>query len=243
VVCSGCHRLNGCAADRMCHSCRLQRRAPANKKFQWTPELDEKLRHAYQRAQTKVALTYNLDLVQRSCGFTRVVILSRAAVLGLAFCRRRPWTKEEIDRLGEHAGMSTLAALAKKLDRTPASVKAKLKQLEISFRLREGYTKEDLRLLLRVSTKSIRNWVNRGWLRGVNGRFPESAVAKFLHQHPDQYQLGRVEEAWFKGLIFPAFNRAPQSRVNGRVARIAAGTMLISNGMRISDGDLTNLDM
>jgi len=171
------------------------------------------------------------------------VILNRAAVLGLAFCRRRSWTKAEIDMLGEHAGVSTVAALAKKLDRTPASVKAKLKHLEISSRVREGYTKEDLRLLLRVSAKSIRNWVNRGWLRVVNGRFPESAVAKFLHQHPDQYQLGRVEEAWFKGLIFPAFNRAPQPRANCRVSRIGVDTMLISNGVHITGGDVTNLDL
>jgi len=242
VVCIDCNRLNGCATDQLCHSCRLQRRSPQNKRFHWTPELDEKLRHAYQRAQTKADLTCNLDLIQRSCGFTRVVILNRAAALGLVYCRRRPWTKEEIGILGEYAGISSVGALAKKIDRTPASVKAKLKQLEISFRVREGYTKEDLRLLLRVGAKSIRNWVSRGWLRVVNGRFPESAVAKFLHQHPDQYQLSRVEEAWFKGLIFPAFNRVPRSRVNSRIARISVGTMLDSNRAQLCEDDLRSLD-
>src|SRR5216684_3651398 len=213
VVCIGCKRLNGCAADDLCHSCRLRGRSPQNKKFHWTPGLDEKLRRAYQRAQTRTDLTYNLHLIQRSCGFTRVVILNRAAVLGLAFGQRRSWTNEEMEILTELAGRTTIRAIAKKLSRTPASVKAKLRQLEISARVREGYTKDDLRLLLGVSAKSIRNWVDCGWLRVVNGRIPEPSVARFLRQHPDQYQLSRVEEAWFKGIVFPAFNQVSQSRI------------------------------
>ena len=243
VVCVGCSRLKGCIADQLCHSCRIRRRLPQNKRFHWSPELDAKLRHAYQRARTRIDLTYNLDLVQRSCGFTRPVILSRAALLGLVFCQGRPWAPEEIDMLGEHAGTTTVCAIAKKLDRSPASVKAKLKQLTISARIREGYSKEDLRHLLGVSAKSIRNWVSRGWLRVLNGRFPEAGVARFLRQHPDQYQLRRVEEAWFKGLIFPAFNRVPQSEMSSRVSGIAVDTMLVSDDGQIWDGDLMNFDM
>jgi hypothetical protein len=122
--------------------------------------------------------------------------------------------------------MSTVGALAKKLNRTPASARAKLKQLEMSARIKEGYTKEDLRFLLGVSAKFIRKWVRWGWLRVVNGRFPESGFAKFLRQHPDQYQLSRVEEAWFKGLIFPTFNRVPQSGMPPPLARTSIGEIL-----------------
>jgi hypothetical protein len=243
VVCTGCSRLNGCIADQLCHSCRIRRRLPQNKRFYWSLELDAKLRHAYQRARTRIDLSHNLDLIQRSCGFTRPVILNRAALLGLAFCQRRPWATEETDMLGEQAGTSTVCAIAKKLDRSPASVKAKLKQLTISARVREGYSKEDLRHLLGVSAKSLRNWVSWGWLRVVNGRFPEPSVAKFLRQHPEQYQLRRVEEAWFKGLIFPAFNRVPQSRMSSRVSGLPADTMLGSDDGQICDGNLMNLDM
>jgi len=212
VICIDCNRVNGCAADRLCHSCRLQRRSPQNKRFHWTPELDGRLREAYQRAHTRAGLTANLNVIQRSCGFTRVVILNRAVVLGLSFCQHRPWTMDAIDVLRENAGKNSVGALAKKLNRTHGSVTAKLKQIQVSRRISDGYTKEDLRVLLGVSAKTIRNWIAWGWMRIVAGRIPESSVAKFLRQHPDQYQLSRVEEAWFKGLIFPAFNQVPQIR-------------------------------
>ena len=154
----------------------------------------------------------NLNLIQRLSGFTRVVILNRAVDLGLAYCQRRPWTADEIDTLREHAGRVTPGAIAHKLNRTHASVRSKLKQLKISARISEGYTQVDLCCLLGVSPKSIRNWIAWGWLRGVAGRIPETSVVRFLRQHPDQYQLSRVDEAWFKGLIFPAFNHITQSR-------------------------------
>lgn len=184
-----------------------------NKRFYWTDELDSRLRQAYQRAHTRAELTTNLDLLQRSCGFTRVVILNRAVSLGLVFGQRRPWTADDIDVIRECAGKTGPSALAKKLNRTHASVTAKLKQLALSAKITEGYTQEDLRLLLGVSSRSVKNWIAWGWLRLVAGRIPESSVAKFLRQHPDQYQLSRVEEAWFKGLVFPAFNHlSPRER-------------------------------
>jgi hypothetical protein len=31
---------------------------------------------------------------------------------------------------------------------------------------------------------------------------------KFLRDHPEEYRLNRVDEAWFKGLMFPSFGRA-----------------------------------
>lgn len=213
VICVGCNDVSACPADQLCHSCRLERRAPVNKRFHWNEELDNRLRQAYQRAYTRAELTTNLDLLQRSCGFTRVVILNRAITLGLGFGQRRAWTGDEIDVVRECAGKIRPSALAKRLNRTHASVTAKLKQLAVSARITEGYTKEDLRLLLGVSSRSINNWIAWGWLRVVTGRIPETSVAKFLRQHPDQYQLSRVEEAWFKGLMFPAFNHlSPRER-------------------------------
>src|SRR5579864_1664118 len=91
VLCIACHSPTACAADRLCHSCRIRRRPPANKRFIWTFELDERLRRAYQSASTRATLTENLNALQKITGFTRVVVLNRAAELGLAFSTRRPW--------------------------------------------------------------------------------------------------------------------------------------------------------
>ena len=44
-----------------------------------------------------------------------------------------------------------------------------------------------------------------GWLRVQQGRVTEPSIIKFLREHPEEYRLSRVDEAWFKGLLFPAF--------------------------------------
>ena len=208
VTCIGCRLQNGCPSDQLCHSCRIRSRAPVNKRFVWTAALDERLRRAYQGAVTRAHLTQSLEAIQKSSGFTRVVILNRASELGLAFSLRRPWSSEEVSLLGEHAGRLTVGRLARKLNRTPASVKAKLKQLQLRSRVTEGYTIVDLQQLLGVSPRPVRHWIMNGWIRPAGARITESSVAKFLRQHPEQYRLSRVDEAWFKGLIFPAFNRS-----------------------------------
>ena len=221
IKCSDCNRRRGCRADGLCHGCRIRRRPPASRKFSWTPALDQHLTRCYRAADTRFELSRNLDSLQRLSGFTRVVILNRAAQLGLAFSKRRPWTPDECEFLALHAGRNTAGMMARRLNRTHASVTAKLKQMELSARITEGYSLEDLRQLLGVSAVSVRKWVEWGWLRLVDGRIAESRVIRFLRQHPDQYQLGRVDEAWFKGVLFPVFNGAWQRPGTAQHARSA----------------------
>ena len=220
VKCSTCRRMNGCASDRQCHRCRLLSR-PTRRKFNWTPELDEILRRAYKNASRREELSRNLDHLQRMSGFTRNVILNRAVQLGLSFSMRRPWTDVEIIVLETRTRHSTVKSLAARLNRSHSSVKAKLKDLGLSGRISEGYTQDDLRQLLGASTRSIRHWLARGWLRLVNGRIPEASVLRFLRLRSEQYHLGRVNQAWFKGLLFPAFNRTSQPRRDIDHARTA----------------------
>jgi hypothetical protein len=221
VKCCRCGRMNGCASDQRCHSCRILSREPARRKFVWTSGLDEILRRAYKNANTRKELSTNLSNIQRGSGFTRNVILSRAVQLGLSFSTRRPWTEQEVETLEARSGQATLKALAVRLNRTHSSVKAKLKELGLSGRLSEGYTQDDLRQLLGASTRSIKHWLACGWLRMVQGRIPEASVLKFLRLHSEQYHLGRVNQAWFKGLLFPAFNGNAHRRADIDQARVA----------------------
>ena len=185
----------------------MRRRPPPNKRFDWTPDLDDRLRRAYKNARSRAELSRNLNAIQRISGFTRVVILNRAAEMNLAFGHRRQWNDDEVERLREYAGSMSPRAIAMRLNRTHASIKAKLKALEISGRIVDGYSQQDLQQLLGVGPKSTRRWLAQGWLQSRNERIPEACVISFLRLHPDQYQLNRVEEAWFKGLLFPSFNR------------------------------------
>ncbi len=202
--------MNGCRKDGLCHSCRIQGRPVAGRKFVWTVESDAFLVRAYKRSRTRTELSTNLDNLQKTTGFTRNVILARAVQLGLAFSKRRPWTAEELRTLEKKAGQASPRALAVQLQRTHGSIKAKMKELGLSARIQEGYSREDLRQLLGVSALSVKQWLANGWLRTTNGRISEPSVIKFLRLHSEEYHLGRVDQAWFKGLLFPAFNFAGQ---------------------------------
>ena len=212
VTCSGCGRENACAKDRSCHSCRVKSRPNPNKRFHWTPELDERLRRLYSAASARTELTNALNDFQRQSGFTRVVITARACELGLAR-HRREWTQEELFLLREQAGSATKATIARTLGRSYYSIKYQSSRLQLSTRIREGYSQEDLQMLLGVGRKTIQKWLRLRWLKARQGRISEGSVAQFLRAHPEEYQLNRVEEAWFKGLVFPAFNTMRDSRV------------------------------
>ena len=159
----------------------------------------------YQSAPSRAALIDGITSLQRSTGFPRSVIVSRAALLGLTSPGRR-WSKGEIAKLQEIVGSRSLSAIAGELGRSYYSVKGAVGRLQVSARVTEGYSHQDLEHLLGVGSRRVRRWIGRRWIKLVNGRVPESEISRFLRRHPGQYQLNRVDEAWFKGLFFPAFN-------------------------------------
>lgn len=65
----------------------------------------------------------------------------------------------------------------------------------------------DVQYLLGVGGRSIKKWIKLGWLRVQNDRITEASMVKFLREHPEEYRLNRVDETWFKGLLFPSFGR------------------------------------
>jgi hypothetical protein len=190
-------------------SLRFLRQRVATKKFHWTEGLDAALKRAYQTAHGREELIQNISLMQRLTAFPRFAIISRAAVLGVARMKQRPWTQSDIQHLRELVGTSGRQAIARKLGRTEYSVKAELRKLKLSLEFRDGYTRTGLATVLGASAKTVRRWEHLGWLRTVDGRFSEEAIRRFLIRHPDQYQLSRVDEGWFKGMVFPRFNVAP----------------------------------
>jgi hypothetical protein len=173
---------------------------------------------AYKEARDRCSLTENLNTLLQRSGFPRVVILARAERLGLSSTKRR-WTAEEAEYLSESAGTLTKVAIARKLRRSYWSVKARCSQLQISSRLTNGYSRTDVQYLLGVGTRSVKKWIKMGWVRLQDNRLTEASVAKFLRDHPDEYKLNRVDEAWFKGILFPAFGRTsrePSSRFTSK---------------------------
>ncbi len=205
VACRKCQDPHGCPKDRLCHRCRIQNKPNPNKRYQWTPNLDLALKRAYQ-ASTRRELSKNLDLFQLRSGFTRVVIVARAATLGLG-SRRRRWSAEEIEALTDAAGRVSKSAIARRLNRSYWSVKAEFSRLELRSRLSDGYSQGDVACLLGASERSVRKWISLGWLKLQHSRVTEASLIRFIRTQPEEYQLSRVDEAWFKGMLFAGFGR------------------------------------
>lgn len=212
VRCRECASERGCPKDQLCHSCRIRSIANRRKRHLWSPQLDQELRRVYRTARTRNALIEGITHLQRLTEFPRSVIVSRAAGLGLTSRRGEPWAVHELAALCSKAGTRSVSDIARHLKRSYYSVKGQLCRLRLSARVIDGYSQDDLQNLLGVSSRRVRRWVNLKWLTVQGGRISERDLIRFLQRHPNEYQLNRVEEAWFKGLMFPAFNSATLHR-------------------------------
>jgi hypothetical protein len=151
----------------------------------------------------------------RQTGFPRWYIKRQARRLGLSMNQdRRPWTREELDSLDRLLGKVSAATIAKRLKRTETSVLMKIKALGLSRRLSEGYTMRDLEECLGEDHHKIQKWIANGWLpdrlqgtrrHDSNGhdihRFREKDILAFLKGHPQEVNLGKLDQVWFLDLV------------------------------------------
>ena len=221
VGCLKCGQPKAAAKDRLCHSCRIKSRPNPNQRFIWDGRLDARLRAAYSNASSREQLTRNLDALQYSTGFTRIVIISRAARLAISCSKRRSWSDAELDFLYANVGSMSVSLVARKLSRSYYSVKAQIAKRELSGRVLEGYAKQDLADVLGVGRRKVDTWLARGFLVCRDGRVPEHSVMRFLKSYPEEYRLGCVDEAWFKGLLFPSFGQSIWKKAKSRAASSA----------------------
>jgi hypothetical protein len=104
------------------------------------------------------------------------------------------------------AGTLTAGAIARRLGRTRWSVQLRAARLELSLRVRTGYNVTDLAAVFGVHRTRARGWVTRGLLGPPEAwqglRVSDVAVARFIRRHPHEYDLRRVDELWFKSMVF-----------------------------------------
>jgi hypothetical protein len=76
--------------------------------------------------------------------------------------------------------------------------------LDHSTAAREGYDVGDLQRVFGESEGKIRGWLRRGLLVIVRGSELVSgqAVARFASRHLHEYDLRRVDQFWFKSMLF-----------------------------------------
>ena len=193
---------------RFCLKCRAERRRHA-----WLSQHD-----AYLRAHYHGGLHQRSRVIRelvRQTGFPHWYIKRQARRLGLSMTQdRRPWTHEELEILDRLLGKVSAATIARRLKRTETSVVMKIKAIGHSRRVSEGCTMRDLEECLGEDHHKIQKWIANGCLRdrlqgtrrhNGNGhdihRFSEKDLLAFIRRHPEEINLGKVDQLWFLDLL------------------------------------------
>jgi hypothetical protein len=139
-------------------------------------------------------------------GWPRHAFKLEAIAMGLTTYHTRRWTAGEIGYVRERAGTTSTKAMARALRRSVGSVAGKMEQLGMSRRVGAGYSIADLRDVFGATGDRVQSWMRRGLLgtvHPVNGlRVTEAHVVRFIRRHPHEYDLRRVDQFWFKAMVF-----------------------------------------
>ena len=211
---------------RYCLKCRAERRRSAKVKYTWRPEHD-----AYLKANYFGGLNRRFQVLShmvRLTGTPRWYIKRQAARLGLTMqMDQRPWTHAEMKVLEKLVGRVSSATIAKRLGRPESSVVNKLKHMGTSRRVRDGYTMRELELCLGEDHRKIADWIKNGWLQDRlqgtrrhdgNGndihRIREKDILRFLKNHPQEINLGKVDQMWFLDLVLLRGREVPEAKTS-----------------------------
>ena len=167
-----------------------------------------------------------LNQMVRLTGLPRWYIKRQAARLGLTLhMDRRAWTASEMNLLEKLVGRVSSATIAKRLHRPESSVVNKLKRIGTSRRVRNGYTMCDLGLCFGEDHHKITQWIKNGWLQDRlqgtrrhdgNGndihRIREKDILTFIRNHPQEINLGKVDQTWFLDLVLLRGREVPDCK-------------------------------
>src|SRR6266849_3454047 len=205
--------------------CREQRDRRSKPKYTWRTEYDAYLRTHYSGGLNRRFQV--LNRMVRLTGLPRWYIKRQAARLGLTLhMDRTPWTASEMNLLEKLVGHVSSATIAKRLHRPESSVVNKLKRIGPSRRVRNGYTMRDLELCFGEDHHKISQWIKNGWLQDRlqgtrrhdgNGndihRIREKDILTFIRNHPQEINLGKVDQTWFLDLVLLRGREVPTSKL------------------------------
>ncbi len=203
--CGDCGSEHACR-DGVCGACRLRRLGPGKRKYVFGTELLEELRQVYCGSRTEIG--QGLDRLVRKTAWPRHMFKIEASRRGWTHkANRKPWTREEVELLEEKLGRVPVKTIARELRRSWESVAAKAGKLHLSRKRREGYNLSELQVVFGAPYSRVWRWVHRGLLGQVHGDgketwVKEENVVRFLRRHAHEYDLRRVDQAWFKSMLF-----------------------------------------
>ena len=209
----GCRQNKPPRKAKYCLKCRDEFRCGARVKYVWWPHYDDYLKAHYFGGLNRRLQVLNRMI--RLTGLPRWYIKKQAARLGLTMhMDRRPWTSRELTLIERFVGRVSSATIAKRMRRPESSVVNKLKRLGTSRHVRDGYTIRELELCFGENHHKIARWIESEWLqdrlqgtRRHNGngkdihRIREDDIIKFIRNHPQEINLGKVDQTWFLDLV------------------------------------------
>ena len=154
---------------------------------------------------------------QKKTGWPKFMIARRGAELGLARTKEPNWSPPELAVLEETAHLG-VEAVQKRLGkrgfaRSRTAILLKRKRLKLTAHL-DGYSGNALAELFGVDNHRVYRWIADGMLaaerRGTDRSHKQGGdtywirredVHAFVMQHPDEYDLRKVEKWWFLSLI------------------------------------------
>lgn len=209
VTCKKCGGGGACPADQLCHKCQAVLRLVRGVPRKFTEPEDALIREAWTRQRSKSQLTRNIDRLVTKLNLDRETIRRRALALGVTAQRPRAWKQSEVDFLREHAGVRSNWWISRKLKRSMHAVRVRSFLMGLSLKVIDGYSRAEIARLFGTAHSKVRGWIDRGWLpvQRSTDTIAEASLANFIHDHPDQYDLCRVDEVWFKSIAFPAIRK------------------------------------
>ena len=235
VPCQECGSEQGWPNTRRCSRCSGRR---YRLRYVWNEEKDRIVREAWQSGRTKPLLTEAITDAVRRIGCPRHIIRFRAALLGLTQDTRRPWTAAEIAFVEESSGERSARWIAQRLGRSKESVMSFMDARHLTRRVLRGYTLHEVKDLMGVSFPTVQRWLKQGLLRTEEDRVTEGSLKKLVLRHPEMYTLRKVNESWFKALVFgdAKVYRGPNSKENHEERLPATAVSLPQGGREREQG-------
>lgn len=181
----------------------------ARLKYPFDAAKDAILRAAWRNAGDKYKLTAAISDATRRIGYPRYILLLRAQRMGLTFDTRHKWEKWEEEYLLQNAGVLSIKSMQRKLGHGWSAIASKIDSMGLRYGIKEGMSAADLATGFGVAHQTVKKWEDIGIIkRGGKGhpnpdRFSDATVRAFAAKYPDMYDLRRVDQEWYKALLFP----------------------------------------
>ena len=187
-----------------CRRCWAAALGDRRRAYRWTVELQDELRQAY--ALAKPARSAILDLMQKRTGWPRHALWDEAGRLGLRGGRYTLWSAEEDAILAGKIGTVALSEIAAQLGRPFHSVAYRAKRLEMSRRVRDGYSLGELAEILGCSRPRLFDLIARGMLGRLKQtpkgpRVADRARLRFVRRHANEIDFRVADQTYLKGVL------------------------------------------